>query len=300
MANGNNKNWNMRAFTSLTALAGFLIMGVSGIVAYVMPEGRVAYWTDWSMIGLSKEHWNDIHTMSGLLFVAAGILHTIYNWRFLMDYMRRKGSAAFALKRELAVTVVVSLLVLVSAVYQIPPLSYLLDLSARAKGSWVTSKEYEPPFGHAELLTLKIFARRMNIPLEKATAELQAKGFREVAPEKTLKDIAQASKKTPMAVYVAIRHLEEQAAVAMPATMTAEKVDEMFAGTGVGHKTLPEMAKLAGQEPSNLLDRLTRKGLSVQEDLPLKQLASKNNMQPMDLLKAALVEEYKVAQVTNK
>jgi hypothetical protein len=214
--------------------------------------------------------------------------------------MRRKGSAAFGLKRELTVTIAISLLVFVSAVYQIPPLSYLLDLSARAKSSWVASKEYEPPFGHAELLTLKVFAKRMNISLEKAGAELQAKGFREVAPEKTLKEIAQANRKTPMAVYMAIRHLEEQPTVALPGDLTAEKVDEMFAGTGVGNKTLAEMAQRVGQEPAQLIARLTRKGLTVQEDLPLKQLASKNNMQPMDLLKAALVEGYQVAQATGK
>jgi len=300
MANESKTTWNMRGLTSLLTFAGFLIMAVSGIVAYVMPEGRVAYWTNWSMIGLTKERWNDIHTMSGLLFLVAGIFHTVYNWRFLMDYMRRKGSAAFALRRELGITVAVALLLVVSAVYQIPPLSLLLDLSTRAKGSWLVSKDYDPPFGHAELHSLKLFAQRTGIPLDQATAELQAKGFRGVEPEKTVKSIAEASNTSPMEVYRAIRHLEVQAAVAVPSVLTADKVVELFEGTGAGGKTLAELAQKVGQEPSRLIARLAKKGLTVQEDVPLKQLASKNGTQPMELLKAALVEEYQLGQATTR
>jgi hypothetical protein len=242
---------------------------------------------------MTKEHWNDMHTMSGLLFLVAGIFHTMYNWRFLVEYMRRKQRAAFALRRELGAAVVVALVVVVSAVAQVPPLSLLLDLSARVKGSWVVSKEYEPPFGHAELLSLKLFAQRTSIPLEQAAAELQAKGFREVKPERTVKEIALASTTSPMEVYRAIRHLEVKAQVALPAEMTAETVDETFAGTGIGHKSLPEVAQQVGQEPSRLAARLARKGLTVQADLPLKQLASRNGLQPMEVLKAALVEDYR-------
>lgn len=39
--------------------------------------------------------------------------------------------------------------------------------------------------------------------------------------------------------------------------------------------------------------RLSWKGMKVADDQPLKLLANQNNVQPLDLLKAALIEDYR-------
>ncbi|MFH0959384.1 MAG: DUF4405 domain-containing protein, partial [Pseudomonadota bacterium] len=56
----NTGKWNKRILVSMMTAAGFILMTASGIVAYVVPHGRIAYWTDWSFLGLSKTNWADI------------------------------------------------------------------------------------------------------------------------------------------------------------------------------------------------------------------------------------------------
>ena len=38
-----------KALTSLLALVGLAISLVTGVVKWVMPAGRIAYWTGWSL-----------------------------------------------------------------------------------------------------------------------------------------------------------------------------------------------------------------------------------------------------------
>jgi len=105
----------------------------------------------------------DIHILSSLLFVVAGVIHIYYNWRPLMNYLGQKVASGRKHQREIAITILISLIIVASAVWRIPPLSYLLDLNAYVKELWVVHKDYEPPFGHAELLSLKVFCQKTNI-----------------------------------------------------------------------------------------------------------------------------------------
>jgi len=290
------KGWYTRSLTSLSVMAGFLIMAVSGVVAFAYPEGRIAYWTEWSWLGLTKEQWGDIHILSSLLFVVAGVVHIYYNWRPLMNYLGQKASSGRRHRREIALTMLLSVIIVASAVWKIPPLSFLLDLNAYVKGLWVVHRDYEPPFGHAELLSLKIFCQKTNIPLEAAIAVLQARGTLAVDAERPLQEIARANRTSSMALYQLIRPLEtkpQPAGAATATPYTLESVEMQLAGTGIGNKTLPELAAQTGQEPAQLTARLSRKGMKVGDDQPLKQLANQNVVQPLDLLKAALVDEYR-------
>jgi len=286
--------WYTRSLTSLSVMAGFLIMSISGVMAFVNPQGRIAYWTDWSMLALTKEQWGDIHILSSLLFVVAGIVHIYYNWRPLMNYLGQKAASGRKHKREIAVTILLSLVIVASAVWKIPPLSYLLDLNAYVKELWVVHKDYEPPFGHAELLSLKVFCQKTNIPLDAAVAALKEKKLSAVEPDRLLKDIARANDTSPMILYRYIKALEAMPSPAAgAAAYTAETVESRFAGTGIGNKTLPELAAQTGQNLAQMKARLTQKDLKVTDDQPLKQLATQNNLQPLEVLKAALVEEYR-------
>jgi hypothetical protein len=246
------------------------------------------------MLGLTKEQWGDIHILSSLLFVVAGIVHIYYNWRPLMNYLGQKAASGRKHKREIAVTILLSLVIVASAVWKIPPLSYLLDLNAYVKELWVVHKDYEPPFGHAELLSLKVFCQKTNIPLDAAVAALKEKKLSAVEPDRLLKDIARANDTSPMILYRYIKALEAMPSPAAgAAAYTAETVESRFAGTGIGNKTLPELAAQTGQNLAQMKARLTQKDLKVTDDQPLKQLATQNNLQPLEVLKAALVEEYR-------
>ena len=49
----------MRKITSLTAALSFLLMVLTSIILYIVPQGRVAYWADWRLWGLSKTDWGN-------------------------------------------------------------------------------------------------------------------------------------------------------------------------------------------------------------------------------------------------
>ena len=77
-----------------------------------------------------------------------------------------------------------------------------------SKELWVVHKDYEPPFGHAELLSLKVFCQKTNIPLDAAVAALKEKKLSAVEPDRLLKDIARANDTSPMILYRHIKALE--------------------------------------------------------------------------------------------
>ena len=71
---------NIRRIASLTALVSFSMLAASSIVLYVAPQGRVAYWTDWRLLGLNKTDWGNIHINLNLLLLISIGLHAYYNW----------------------------------------------------------------------------------------------------------------------------------------------------------------------------------------------------------------------------
>ena len=81
----------LRKMTSLTALLSFVGMVVTSLVLYIVPHGRVAYWADWTLLGLDKTRWGDLHINLGLLFLLALGLHIYYNWKAIVAYLKNKA-----------------------------------------------------------------------------------------------------------------------------------------------------------------------------------------------------------------
>jgi hypothetical protein len=67
-----NRNRSGRALTSLCSLVSFLLLVFIGMILYIEPHGRVAYWIKWNLMGLEKDQWGNIHIFSGLLILVAG------------------------------------------------------------------------------------------------------------------------------------------------------------------------------------------------------------------------------------
>ena len=81
----------MRKITSLTAALSFLLMVLTSIILYIVPQGRVAYWADWRLWGLSKTDWGNIHINLGFLFLISLTLHIYYNWKPITSYLKNKA-----------------------------------------------------------------------------------------------------------------------------------------------------------------------------------------------------------------
>jgi hypothetical protein len=283
---------NKRGLTSFFTLFGFIIMSITGLALYVVPQGRVAYWVNWEMLGMTRTQWSNIHILSSILFIAAGAFHIYFNWKPLMHYFKNRITSTIRLRRELLIASGVSAAVIVSSLYPIPPLSYLLDLNAFIKDAWVVEEDYEPPFGHAELLSLSVFSKKMDIDLAQAEAELKANGILYSSADETLETIAAQNGISPMNLYLLIKKFEPVVAPGQAKAYTPESVDLEFSGTGIGNRTIAGISEKTGVSLEMIEARMVRNGLTFEPDQTLKNIATAKNLNPLDVLKVILVENH--------
>lgn len=65
-------------------------MTFTSVILYIVPHGRIAYWSDWHLFGLSKEEWGRIHNNLGVLFLLSLFLNLYYNWKPILFYLKNK------------------------------------------------------------------------------------------------------------------------------------------------------------------------------------------------------------------
>jgi hypothetical protein len=282
-----------RGLTSLIVVTSFLIMTITGIVLYFTPQGRVAYWVNWKFTGLTKTDWGNIHIISSIAFAIAGAFHIYFNWKPILNYFSGKIADTLRYRKELAVTTLLSVFIIVGSIYLLPPFNYVIDFSEYLKSAWVKSREYEPPFGHAEEVSLKIFTKKMDIDLSKAERELKAKDITFNSVNEKLKDIALNNNMIPMDIYVVIKKFEKKIAEE-GITFTPDLVEEQFAGTGIGQKALSWMLEDLGINPELARQRLLKSNITASDDETLKQIASRYEIEPIEILTIMLVEDYSV------
>jgi predicted membrane protein len=285
-----DKMIHKRGLIAFLTLSGFLIMVLTGIILYITPHGRIAYRVDWHFIGLTKVQWGNIHIISALLFLIAGIFHIYYNWKPLVNYIFNKVSGGLKLKKEMAITAGLSFVIFFSAIFQLPPLKYVTDLNEYVKESWIISREYEPPFGHAERLSLEVFTKKMKIDLDKALLELEENGIKVKNVKDSLEKIAKANKTSPMKLYTVIKKFEGKRKKTKRGFYTPETVEEQFAGTGVGRKTLLQICGEVGEDIVVAQKKLLKHNIQVKDDELLKDIANRYDLYPIDILKIILAD----------
>ena len=321
MLDRQTKRLHLRGFISLLTALSFLIMTVSGIILFITPQGRVAYWLDWTFWGISKTQWGDMHITTSLLFALAGLWHTWLNWRALVSYFQDKVRKTVALKAELAVAAVITMFCTVGGIYKTPPLSYVLELNDWIKDSWVKSPDDEPVISHAELLPLNNFLRKTDIDLDLALAELKRQGIKVSGPDQKLLDISRNNGKSPAAIYKLLKPLEGKSSseagqpaaaevkqtsrsvvsttpvdtkqAAAPQLWTAEQVQQQFEGKGVGRKTLAEICQEYRLDQAQIIKKLAAKGIRMTAGDTLKKVADERSELPIEILKIILIGEKK-------
>ncbi|MGB5310224.1 MAG: DUF4405 domain-containing protein, partial [Arenicellales bacterium] len=190
-----------RSLTAFLVTWAFIVLTVTGIILYIVPQGRVAYWVHWSLAGMEKEQWGWVHMIFGGVFIITGFLHLFFNWKPFKKYFADRVKGHIRPKREIFVATAVTIVIIVVSALNIPPASWVIDLNSWIKGSWVTSPELEPPFGHAEESSLAGISRKMNIDLEKGMQELETNGIKFTGKKDTLENIARSNNATPMHIY---------------------------------------------------------------------------------------------------
>ena len=74
------KAFSSRAFVSVLTGLSLIGMTISGIVLFLTPSGRIANWTDWTYLRLTKHQWGALHIWLSLIFLAASFFHVYFNW----------------------------------------------------------------------------------------------------------------------------------------------------------------------------------------------------------------------------
>ena len=284
--------FHSRALTSLIVVTSFLIMTITGIVLYFAPHGRVAYWIIWRFAWLTKTEWGNIHIISSIVFAIAGGFHIYFNWRPIVNYFAGKIESTLKYKKELAASLLLSVFIIAGSIHPMPPFNYVLDFGEHLKGIWVESKEYEPPYGHAEESSLKTFSKKVDIDPEMALSELKARGLIVHSVKEKLKDIAINNNITPMDVFIIIKKHEKKAYD--KEGYTPEGVEEKFEGTGIGNKPLSWIIEDVGVPLELAKARLALNGIEAADDDKLKAIASRYNTEPIEVLKVMLIDGYSI------
>jgi len=279
MGKHRSEKFKFRAFLGVYMGISAIVMTVSGIILYIAPPGRIAHWSYWAMLGFTKTEWQHIHTIFTFIFVIAGIWHIYYNWKPLMNYLRRKSKEAAKIRQEMVVATIFSLLVFAGTYWYVFPFSTVLDFGEEITDSW-SNEENEPPIPHAEELTVGEFARVKNIPVQRFQHLLEQGGFKVSDTTMTLQQIAEQYNVTPN---------EVAKVVSSSGSMNTFGTGYMQ-GSGFGRKLLSEIIKENNLNWDESIAKLKTAGITVEEDDKLKNIANDNKVTPFDIIKALELE----------
>ncbi|MCP4678360.1 MAG: hypothetical protein GY854_23175, partial [Deltaproteobacteria bacterium] len=180
-----------------------------------------------------------------------------------------------------------------SGLWHIPPLSYLIDLNEAIKSSWIENEDFEPPFGHAELLSLKRLCKKTDIDIDRALTELGGMKIEVESADETLKEIARNNNTSPKVIFGMIKKLRKKTYTEKNdgGRLSPDDVLERFEGTGIGRKTVASACAMAGEKVSRCLSRLEHQRLDADPGETVKTVANRAGKIPIQVLQLMLVDQ---------
>lgn len=257
-----------RKITSLTLLIAFALLILTSLVLYVVPEGRVAFWSDWRWLGLSKAQWGSVHTNSGFLFLASGVVHLVFNWKQTVSYLKNRAKQLRILTPGFGVAMAVNVVVVAGTLVGVPPFSTVQGIGQWFKNG-AAEKYGEPPYGHAELSSLRLFAKRTGLDLETMKEGLTKAGIQFTDEEQTILTIARANGRTPKAVFDAMQG-SDVGVQPLP--------DVPF--PGLGRIMLGDLCRRYGLDEKRVIAALAAKGMKATGQQTLKEIADTHGVDP--------------------
>ena len=266
------KAFNWRIFISFGLVLSFVMLLVSGIILYIAPPGRVANWTDWQMLGLTKSGWQNQHSVFGFAFALLSLFHLfVINWKAFLSYLKKKTTEGLNSPKELFSSLLLFLFFGVGTYFVIQPFSAIIDFGKNISASW-EQRDKQPPVPHAETMTLVELARQPGLggDAELLKTKLDEAGFSVTSVDETLADIAVRNSTTAQKLYQHIAPPAESRKKTLPAE-------------GLGRKTLQEIADGAAISVSSLQLALGQKGIEAEQDMTLKTIAEQNSLTMSEL-----------------
>jgi len=265
------KEFNWRGTMSLLAAASFVVMTVTGIVLYASPQGRVAHWVDWRVAGLDKEQWGAVHTTSSLLFVIAACVHLYFNWRVFLHYIR--VAQRFNLKKEMAVTLLITAVVIAGTLWEAPPFGSIIAGGDRIKAYW-DARSAQAPYPHAEASTLAEFAQQTGANLEQLKTRLVEMGADVNDTSATISSVAKELGLSPGELF---KQLGASGGRGMGRGGAG-------GGTGFGRQTLAQVCQTAGVDVQRAIAMLADEGVQADGSDTLRHIAERAGVRPPDIV----------------
>ena len=259
----------LKKITSLVMLCSMIMMTYTGVVLYIVPHGRVAYWTNWELFGWSKDQFAQIHTTFMVLFILTTLLHVYYNWTPLLSYMKNKAKAFVFFTKEMVVAIVIISVFLFGTLLTVPPFSAFLEFGEEIKESWVEKSE-EPPYGHAEESTLKDFSQKTGYELEQLLKALSEQNI-PASKSQTLEEIAIKQGKTPGHIFELIT-----------SSLGDNRHENQI--TGLGRKSFEQIAKELNMECEVFLKELESMGIQAEKKDKFKATIEKQGFNVRDVV----------------
>lgn len=136
------RRFNWQIFISFNLLFTFVLMLLSGLILYFKPEGTVARWLDWKILGVDKSGWESLHTVFSFLFLAFALFHILrIHLRNLRAYMLNYKPRGF--RRELYVSLVISVVFLAGTLMYLPPFHLIYQAGNALSDEWAGMVQVE-------------------------------------------------------------------------------------------------------------------------------------------------------------
>ncbi|WP_291325870.1 DUF4405 domain-containing protein [Desulfovibrio sp. UCD-KL4C] len=284
----------LRKIISLISFFAIIVLFLTSIVLYIVPQGRVAYWADWTLLELSKDQWADIHICTGVLFLFVSILHIWLNWKPITAYLKKKTSTVYFSSSAFFISIIITLYVVIGSLAGLPPMKQVLEFSAHLKTQGEI-KYGNPPYGHAELSSLAVFCKRMGLDLNKAVASIKSAEIEFESSAQSIRAIADKAGLTPKEIHEIILKDQPEQRTNMnsggPLNQSNMHQDSgynsgsgmgigmgSYAGIGLGKLTLEEYCVRYNLDINTAFGILRKNGAVVDKSTTIRDIANMLNM----------------------
>ena len=189
-----------RRFISLVLFLSFVLLAFSGLALYLRPEGSIAHWTGWSLLGINKKGWEGVHTFFCITFLLAAAVHLAFNWKLILRYLSGGIDTNRRIRRELIAAAGLVIIVLALAILRIPPASKVMEWRSAIKNGTVVI-QIQAPEPDFEKRSLKEISAFLGVSIDQISRILKAEGIVVTSLDESLEKIARQNRMSPQNLY---------------------------------------------------------------------------------------------------
>lgn len=300
------RRFNLRAcITLLTALV-FLVMAWSGVILYLAPRGRVANWTNWSVLGLDKDQWSNLHMTAAVLMLLAVGWHVYNNWKPLCHHVKSRLPGKVLRCRELFAAAAVVLLLVTGTILGLAPFRYVEAMNVAVKDGWESrvGSVGRAPSTYVQEASAAEFAQRMGMSLESLQHALLQLDVVLDDPQTPMESLARQHGVSLQRIYDLVRAETDRthATRSRDADTRNRQSSGISRGTGLGDRsrdgggagagrgeggfgrlTLADYCRSEGLSTAQAVQIFNDHGIEAGGDQRLRDLAARMEMTPREL-----------------